>query len=109
MYDVIITRDFSKSFPLIARIFIFAAFNLSRNSDHFKKKFVEIRWKIRVLRFFGFSRDLSRKPVFGIFWALKGPNLIILTPVLFNMLYNVILHLSMKFGGYKGKNKDFMT
>ena len=44
---------------------------------------------------------LVAKANFGVFWALKGPILIILTPVLFNMLYNIILHLSMKFGARK--------
>ena len=55
-----------------------------------------------------FTTRVAKANFWG-FWALKGPILIILTPVLFNMLYNVILHLSMKFGGCKFKNKDFMT
>ena len=58
-----------------------------------------------VLRF----AQLVAKANFWGFWALKGPLFIILTPRLFNMLYNVILYLSMNFGGYKGKNKDFMA
>ena len=52
---------------------------------------------------------LVAKANFGGFWALKGPIFIILTPVLVNMLYNVILHLSVKFGGFNCKNKDFMA
>ena len=62
-------------------------------------------------RFTIFRRFTTRvaKANFWGFWALKGPIFIILTPVLFNMLYNVILHLSMKFGGCKCKNKDFMA
>ena len=52
---------------------------------------------------------LVPKANFWGFWALNDPNLIILTPVLFKMLYNVILHLSMKFGRCKFKNKDFMA
>ena len=55
-----------------------------------------------------FARLVAKANFWG-FSALKGPILIILTPVLFNMLYNVILHLSMKFGGCKLKNKDFMA
>ena len=55
-----------------------------------------------------FARLVAKANFWG-FWALKGPIFIILTPVLFNMLYNVILHLSMKFGGCKCKNKDFMA
>ena len=55
-----------------------------------------------------FARLVAKANFWG-FWALKGPIFIILTPVLFNMLYNVILHLTMKFSGYTGKNKDFMA
>ena len=55
-----------------------------------------------------FTTHVAKANFWG-FWALKGPIFIILTPVLFNMLYNVILHLSMKFGGCKCKNKDFMA
>ena len=55
-----------------------------------------------------FARLVAKANFWG-FLALKGPNLIILTPILFNMLYNVILHLSVKFGGCKFKNKDFMA
>ena len=51
----------------------------------------------------------AAKANFWGFWALKGPIFIILTPILFYMLYNVILDLSMKFGGCKCKNKDFMA
>ena len=47
-----------------------------------------------------FTTHVEKANFWG-FWVLKGPMLIILTPVLFNMLYNVILHLHMKFGGYK--------
>ena len=55
-----------------------------------------------------FARLVAKANFWG-FWALKGPIFIILSPVLFNMLYNVILHLSMKFGGCKFKNKDFIA
>ena len=52
---------------------------------------------------------LAEKAKFLGFLGPKSPIFIILTPLVFHMLYNVFLYLNMKFGGYKCKNKDFMT
>ena len=49
-----------------------------------------------------FARLVAKANFWG-FWALKGPIFIILTPILFSMLYNVILHLNMKLGALSAK------
>ena len=107
MYRAFIIRDFSKSFILIARIFIFAPLDSWRNSDSRRKKVCWNRLKNKHFTIFRNFTTSAEKAHFGVFWVPKSPICIILIPLLFYMLYNIILHLSLKFGGYKCKNKDF--
>ena len=102
MYDVIIKylRDFSRCLPLIPSIFILL-FNYYLITN---TKFIEIEGKIGVLRFSEYLGNL-KKPFSGP----QKPKFYNIDPLFFHMLYNIIVYLSMKFGGYKSKIKDFMV
>ena len=107
MYRTLIIRDFSKSFILRARIFILAPLDSWWNSGCHRTFFCWNRLKNKRFTIFRNFTTSAEKANFGFFWAPKSPICVILTPLLFYMLYNIILHLSLKFGGYKCKNKDF--